>query len=282
MKNILSSGRIPAFFFAISLVVASPTVWAKSAEMTLIPTRVVLEGNTRYATVTVKNSGDGVGRYRIELIDASMGEEGGVQLREDGSRDPFSALDMISISPRSITLKPDEFQTIRLLVKKKEGIADGEYRSHLKVKMVENDLDAETGKPNAENAAIALKPKLVMVIPVIIRYGETSYKATLEEAKIVEGGGDKPNPQARLVLGFEGTRSLVSDVKITHVGTDGKDTLLKFFPGVAIYRGTARRAINIPLEVPAGVNIRSGKITATLLTQEKEGGKVLAEKVVTP
>lgn len=270
--------------FFLSLIMAmfasAQPLWAKSAEMMLVPTRIVLENNDHYATVTVKNSGDGIGRYRIELIDASMQPDGGVKLRDDGSRDPFSALDILSISPRSMTLKPDEYQTVRILVKNPDGLASGEYRSHLKVKMTENDLDAATGQPNAEAASIQLKPKLVMVIPVIIRHGETAYQVTIDDAKLSSGAGD--NSQLELTFGFDGTRSVIGDVRVTHIGEDGTESTLKFFPGVAIYRGTPKRNLTVPLEVSQGISIHKGKIIVSYLTQDKEGSKLMAQKEIVP
>ena len=182
---------LPLARFVFSLACASimlfgaTSSWAKTAELMLVPTRIVLENGAHYATVTVKNSGDGIGRYRIELIDATMQEDGGIKLHDDGSHDQFSALDMLSISPRSMTLKPDEYQTVRILVRNADSLATGEYRSHLKVKMTENDLDADTNEPTPDATSIALKPKLVMVIPIIIRHGETSYQVTIDDAKII-------------------------------------------------------------------------------------------------
>ena len=128
VKLILSSRFFLSLIMVFCTFSGAQPLWAKSAEMMLVPTRIVLENSDHYATVTVKNSGDGIGRYRIELIDASMEEDGGVKLRDDGSRDPFSALDLLSISPRSMTLKPDDYQTIRILVKNPAGLAPGEYR----------------------------------------------------------------------------------------------------------------------------------------------------------
>ncbi len=283
MHSVLSSFSrrvaLSAFLcFCFMPVLPSPAL-AKGAEMLLVPTRVVMEKGARYTTVTIKNSGDATGRYRIELIDASMGEDGGVKLREDGSRDPFSAKDYLSLSPRSMTLKPDQFQTVRLLFKKPADLADGEYRTHLKVKMVENDVDAKEGSADPKAASIAIKPKLVMVIPVIVRHGETSYRVSLDDASI-EGNGK--NARLNMTLGLEGNRSIVGDAKVTHVDAGGKESLLKFFPGIAIYRGTTNRRVAIPLETPDGVNIESGTIKIALLSQEKEGGEVMAQKEIKP
>ncbi len=251
--------------------------------MLLSPTRVVLEGANRFATVTVRNNGDGVGRYKIELVDTVMAENGGIRIREEGSRDEFSAMDMLSLSPRSMTLKPDESQTVRILVKMKGDLPDGEYRSHLQVRMTENDLDLATNKPATDGASVVLKPKMTTVIPVIIRNGATSYKVSVDEAQLVTGGGDgKPVPQVKLALSFSGNRSVLGDVKVTHVAAEGKETQLAFFRGIAIYRGLAKREQTVDLTVPEGVNVHKGRLRVAFMSQEAEGSQVLSEKEITP
>ena len=146
--------------------------------------------------------------------------------------------------------------------------------------MTENDLDAETGQPNPEAASIQLKPKLVMVIPVIIRRGETTYQVTIDDVKLTTGAD--ATPQLDLMFGFDGTRSVIGDVKVTHVAVDGTESTLKFFPGVAIYRGTPKRSLTVPLEVPQGIDIHKGKMIVSYTTQDKEGNKLMAQKEFTP
>ncbi len=60
----------PLSLLVIPLILLAGTSdgMAHNAELLLSPTRIVLENGARYATVTVKNTGDGVGRYVIEVI----------------------------------------------------------------------------------------------------------------------------------------------------------------------------------------------------------------------
>jgi hypothetical protein len=255
---------------------------AGSADLTLAPTRIVLEKDTRYATVNIKNAGDATGRYRIEIVDAAMKDNGGVKLLENGAHDPYSAADYLSISPHSMTLTPGDYQTVRLLVKNQGAMADGEYRSALKVTMTETDIDTLTNRPKGDAVGIIIKPKLIMAIPIIIRHGEGTYHVNIDDAKFVASGGNNTHPQMQLAFSFSGTRSIIGDIKITHVDKNGKDSVLKFFPGVAIYRGVPKISINVPLEIPEGVALHDGKTTVSYLAQESEGGNVMAQKDVMP
>jgi hypothetical protein len=274
--------RLSLYILALGGVLFSTPVFAGSAQLTMAPTRVVLEGSDRYATITIKNSGDAIGRYRIELVDASMQPNGGVKVLEKGERDPFGALEILSISPRTMTLKPDDFQTVRLLVKDTAAIKDGEYRSHLRVRMTENDLNEKTDKPNGDAAGIAIKPRLAMVIPIIVRRGKTHFKVDIADEKLLPPALENGPPQMQVTFGFTGNRSVIGDVRITHTDAAGGQNVLKFFPGVAIYRGTPSRDVIIPLDVPSGVDVHSGKIGITYLSQDKDNAQVLAEKSFTP
>jgi hypothetical protein len=256
---------------------------ARNAELLLSPTRIVLDNGAKYATVTIRNNGDGVGRYKIELVDTIMNENGGIKIREDGSKGDFSAQDIISLSPHSMTLKPDENQVVRILVKNMNELPDGEYKSHLQVRMTENDLDLKTGQPAADGTTITLKPKMTTVIPVIVRKGQTEFKVMLDEAKLIMGGGEgKPSPEISASFSLSGNRSVLGDIKVTHIAADGKETQLVFFRGIAIYRGVTKRTQTVALTVPSGVNIHSGKLDVAFMSQENEGSQVLTSKTIVP
>ena len=278
MKRIL----LVSFALVTLLTMTAAPALAGNAGLLLSPTRVVLENGAKYVTVTVRNTGDGTGRYKIELIDATMDENGGIKVREDGSKDEFSAIGMLSLSPSNMTLRPDEGQVVRLLVKNQNDLPDGEYRSHLQVRMTESDLDPDTSKP-VEGTGIAIKSKITTIIPVIIRKGQTAYTLTLDSAKLLTGGGDnKQAPEVKVGISFAGNRSILGDIKVTHIAPDGKEAQLAFLQGVAIYRGVAKRTQTVALTVPEGVALRTGHLRVDFLSQENEGSHVLSEKEITP
>ena len=267
--------------FAV-MTICSSQAMAGNASLLLSPTRVVLENGTRYTAISIRNTGDATGRYKIEMVDATMDENGGIKILEDGGKDEFSARDMVSLSPSNLTLNPEENQTVRLLVKNKSELPDGEYRSHLQVKITEANLNPDTNKP-AEGTGIAIQTKMTTVIPVIIRKGQTSYTVKIDDATLMAGGGDnKQAPEVKVSMSFSGNRSLLGDIKVAHIAKDGKETQLAFLRGIAIYRGVTKRNQIVSLTVPEGVNIHSGSLRVSCLSQENEGSHVLSEKVITP
>jgi len=270
--------------FAVGLLVFSPACMAKNADILLSPTRLIFENNSKFMTVYVRNNGDATGRYKIEVVDTKMSENGAIEILPEGTKDAHSAQDYISLSPRALTLKPDENQPVRILIKNMSALPDGEYRSHLQVRMTDNDLDSSANDSSPEGATIVIKPMITTVIPMIVRKGATDYKVSLDQAKLVPttDGTGKEKQEVQLTFGLTGNRSALGDVKVTHIAQDGKETQLAFFQGIAIYRDVAKRTQNVALDIPTGVNIHSGKIEVTFVTQENEGRKLLATKVFTP
>lgn len=261
---------------ALTLILGtSLSASAKQAQLLLLPTRIVLEKNDRFVTITVKNRGDATGSYRIAVEDMLMPENGPIRELKSGETDPYSAKDMIRISPRQMTLAPEESQNIRLMVRKPRDLADGEYRSHLRVTLVNDNVeeDEKSDQPK-DNFVIAVKPRLSLVIPVIIRHGKTDYSVNIEQLNLHK------TSQPTLDIGFTrtGNRSSMGDIRVIYIKPDGKEAVLKELPGVAIYRSVANRQLSIPLEMPKGVSLGSGKIRVTYTTQKEEGSTVLASK----
>ncbi len=258
-------------------VSGSQIAYARNAGLLLSPTRLVFGNGQRYATVTVRNNGDGVGRYVIEMVDATMAENGGIKILDQGVQQPNSALDLVSISPHSITLKPDDYQTIRILVKNKPDLPDGEYRSHLQVRMTQADISNDDITPDPQQTVIVPRALLTTVIPVIIRKGETHFALTIDDAKLAVAAGQ---PQIDLVMSFSGNCSVIGDVKVSHTAPNGTVTQLAFYRGIAIYRDVKKRTQPVPLEVPKGVNIHQGKIDVAFMSQDMPAAKVLAQKSI--
>jgi len=268
---------------AISAVFFLPTAaTAKQAQLLLYPTRIVLDNNERTAALTLKNTGDASGTYRAELIEMNMSENSIDEIPE-GQPAPYSAKKLLRISPRSITLAPGEEQDIRLLIRKPANTEDGEYRSHLKITMTESNVEeaaAREANPTVtKGVTIAVRPRLSLVIPVIIRYGKTSYTIKIISAKLHYDKDEtgKKHPSVDVVLLRDGNRSSMGDLDITYINEAGKQTLVKHMAGIPVYRPTDRRNVSIPLDVPNGTTIQKGSLHVVYRAQEKEGSGIIAE-----
>lgn len=253
----------------------SPSRADEKAEITLLPTRIVMGKTDRFATVTVKNSGQAEGNYTTDLIDMQMREDGMVVPLPEGQADEFSAKPYLHMAPRSFTLKPGESQNVRILLRKPENLAPGEYRSHLQVRLANDNVTA-AAKPVKNSTAIAVKTNIVLVIPVIFRNGDTTLSMKIEDAKLTHDA--RGAPVLDMYLARTGDRSSMGDIAVNYIPPGGgSPKLLKSFPGVPVYRPTARRLIAVPLDVPPGTNLGEGTLDITYTAQAKEGGQQLAE-----
>lgn len=248
----------------------------------LFPTRFVLGPEDRTVTVDIVNKGDATGAYRIELIDMVMPEDGSIRQLDEGETDPYSLKKFARISPRRAEIRPDGVQKVRINIRRPRGLADGEYRSHLKVTLTENNLDNADEEAARDKVSIRIKSRLAFTIPIIIRQGETSYHVAIKDASLYYADADngKQSPMLNLLLTHEGTRSSMGDIKVYHIAPGGKSTVVSFHPGVAVYRTAALRRVRIPLSIPMGLTLDKGQLRITYVEKEDEGGKLIAEKVL--
>jgi hypothetical protein len=244
----------------------------------MLPTRVIMENSDRFTTVVIKNVGNATGNFSVDMIDMEMKEDGLVVPLEEGKADAYSAIPYLRVAPRSITLKPGETQNVRVMLRKPETLAPGEYRSHMRVKLDNDNVEGteENEEKPVKEAQISVKANLVLIIPVIVRHGETTMSVKIDSPKLAHDAHGKP--QLDLALLLEGTRSSMGDFVISYMASDNKSQVIKNFPGVPVYRSVARRQVSIPMDdIPAGVNLSTGKLDIVYQAQEKEGGKKLAE-----
>ncbi|MEZ0260435.1 MAG: hypothetical protein ACAH80_05455 [Alphaproteobacteria bacterium] len=259
--------RLAALALACLLFIPG-AAFAKNAEIMLLPTRVVMEKNDRQGTIVIKNTGDATGNFTIELVDMKMLENGNVVPYETGEEAQFSATKLIHIAPKSMTLKAGETQNVRLLLRKPETLEPGEYRTHLRVRLVDENADAPS--PGA-NAGIQVKANLVIVIPIIVRQGATSLAMNIESPRLTRD--NRGNASVEMYLLREGNRSSMGDITVTC-----GQQVVKTFMGIAVYRPTTRRFVSVPLdETPKGLDPSSCNLGISYVAQQKEGGGKLAE-----
>lgn len=282
MLNWTKKYRLIALVCVI-FITATPSVYAQKAGLMLFPTRFVLDESERSVAIDIINKGDARGSYRIEMVDMKMPETGSIRELMEGETEPYSITDFVRISPRRVVLRPNEVQKVRILIRRPGDLPDGEYRSHLKVTLTEDNLDAIADENRSQNISIKIKPRLAFTVPIILRQGKTDYKVSIDDANVYYGERDMSREKPILKLNFshEGTQSAMGDIKVSHVGPDGTNTVVNFQPGIAIYRDTNRRIVDFPLSLPEGLKLQSGELYITYLEKIIEGeteGKLIAEK----
>jgi hypothetical protein len=174
--------RLRWLFLAFSLLLPQ-AAHANRAQVMMLPPRVVMENNDRYATIVIRNIGDATGDFTVGLQDMKMLETGMVVPPDPGEAPQYSALPYLHITPRSMTLKPGETQSVRLMLRVPENLEPGEYRAHAYVRLVNDNADAPANQAG-KDAVIAVKANLVIIIPVIVRHGATTLSMGIADARL--------------------------------------------------------------------------------------------------
>src|SRR5665213_3502643 len=203
--------RLRWLFLAFSLLLPQ-AAHANRAEVMMLPWRVVMENNDRYSTIVIRNTGNATGDFTVGLQDMKMLETGMIVPLDPGETPQYSAMPYIHITPKSMTLKPGETQTVRLLLRVPENLEPGEYRTHVKVWLVNDNTDAPVNTAG-KDAVIALKANLVIVIPVIVRHGATPLSMGIADPKLSHDA--RGMPSVDMYLTREGNSSSMGDISVT-------------------------------------------------------------------
>jgi hypothetical protein len=164
LELIMSNLFHPAI--ASLLVLACVASTASAQEIMLTPGTLVLDAKDRSGEITVGNPGDSVASFRVEDSAFIQADDG--QLSANSAAKPaFSAQEMLRVGPRRFVLASGEGQTVRVAARVPEGLAPGEYRSHLSVtNLAEQKARADIGSAGSSN------PNSVSIsIPMHVAYG---------------------------------------------------------------------------------------------------------------
>ena len=252
------------------------------SQLTVIPKRIVFSKNMRSAQVTIINSGDETGTFRISLNNKRMSPAGRLEdAKSAGPEDRF-ADKIIRFSPRQVVLDPGKSQIVRLGLRKPSGLEDGEYRSH----MLFSAIPIESGKSIKESVkptsglTISLTAIVGISIPIIIRHGETLAEVAIVSANLVPRKENEDNPHIMVEFERRGNRSVYGDILAEYITDKGERKIVAQIGGIAVYTPGEKRSLKIPIVVPPDVELRSGHIQVLYRSPADQGGKVMAQAQV--
>ena len=265
---------------ALLLVLALPPLPAL-AELMLNPNRVVLAKNQRAAQVELINNSAEPTTYRISVVNRRMTETGEfVSVTEAGPDDRFADA-MISYSPRQVTLQPGSTQVVRLMIRKPDGLAEGEYRSHLHFEQIPEagaqPNSIETGAKGPQRIGVVIKTLIGASIPVIVRHGTCDAKVTLTALALQPGEQGKA-PLLAFRIERTGNSSVYGDLSATFTPRGGPAKVVGKAGGVAVYAPNPLRRAMLPLG--PGTRLAGGELRLTYRERPEAGAAVLAEAVL--
>ena len=269
---------------------------ASGANLNISPKRVTLDRSHRTATVFVFNQGTDTATFDISLVDRAMMPNGQILAVSDAGASADtqavaervkSALDVLQVSPRRITLSPGQGQTIRLrLARVPDSSGAGELRSHLTISSLPpRDAGTTAEAASASNTAGAelrfqINALFGLSVPAIVRLADPDVRAGIENPRISfehVGGPDSPvAPVLSLDLVRQGASSLYGNLEIKSAGQP-KEPSLGVARGVGVYPEIDRRSIQIVLSrAPAP----GEHVEVSFTDDDTSPGKLLAKLVL--
>lgn len=273
-----------AAFLACLLVLTGlslPTKVFAAGQLMVAPTRIVFEGRQRTAHVNLVNTGDATATYRISLVQRRMTDTGEFLVVDEALPGEMFLDGMVRFAPRLVELPPGKGQTIRLMLRKKADLAEGEYRSHLLFRALPPAADKSIEalqSGNEQQLTIQLMPVIGITIPVIMRHGQTEAAISFADLNL---GRESPSQDAPLVLHMNmlrtGNRSTYGDLVVFFTPRDGKEKVVAQANGVAVYTPNAKRHVRLRLQPSQGTSLSDGRLRVVYRAPQADGGSILAE-----
>ena len=229
-------------------------------DLLITPRRVVFEGSKRSMDLNLANTGKDTATYAISLMQIRMKEDGGFETITDPDPGQRFADRNIRFFPRSVTLGPNEAQTVKIQLIRSNELEPGEYRSHFYFRSIPkiSPLGEKEKSKDTTTISVMLTPVFGITIPAIIRVGESTAKVTFSDLGF-EMANDTV-PRFTLVFNRSGNMSVFGDLTVDHISTLGKITRVGIANGVAVYTPNIKRKFQFNLNRVPGVDFRTGTL----------------------
>lgn len=244
--------------FVFSISTMAPIV--AQGNLLVYPTRIVFDGKKNIKKVFLTNTGSKKAIYNISFVEYKMtknGEMKVVLLPEEGLKFASSNLRFF---PRKVILEPYQSQTLKVQLRNTKNLVEGEYRSHLYFRAVEDegDLQDVSKKKDTVNISVKLKPIFGISIPCIFRIGENTTVVSLSDLEL-----KTVNFEERILkfnLNRIGNMSIYGDLSINYIDKNNKVLKVGQINGVGVYTPGNLRIIRIKLKSSKNMNFDEGKL----------------------
>lgn len=273
---------LPSCLFRCFLILlpqlVSSTLQAQG-NLLVTPNRIVFEGQQKIQELNLANTGTDTASYQISFMEIRMKEDGTFeQINEPDSGQHFAST-YLRLFPRSVTLAPNEAQSVKVQLSRSAQIPPGEYRSHLYFRAEPQDNPSGNRKTSGDSAAISvtLTPVFGITIPAIIRIGIPDTRVSLSDLSL---SFNEAIPLLQAVFHREGDMSVYGDIRIEHISPKGTVTTAGLLKGVAVYTPTPQRKMNIRLNNTGDIDYHTGSLRI-VYTEHTEQSKTPPKELAT-
>ena len=267
---------------ALLLVIATfvlPHQLRAQGDLLITPRRVVFEGNKQSQELTLANTGNDTARYNVSFLQYRMTEEGAFEEINQPDSGQYFADAYLRFFPRSVTLAPNEAQTVRMQFRRRPDMKNAEYRSHVYFRAVPDekplgDLPAQ----DSASIGIRLIPIFGISIPVIVRVGDLKADVSIIDANLTA----KSDSITELALTFsrKGDKSVYGDLTVNYQSVGGEAIEVGLVRGIAVYTPNTQRHFTLQLQNLQGVDYTLGKLTIKYQASSDLEPELFAEKEV--
>lgn len=268
-KQLLRFSTLSFLFFFIF----STEISTAQGDLMIMPKRLVFDGSQRSQEINLANTGSDTAVYAISFVNYKMTETGNFEQVEEPEEGQRFAEGFLRYFPRRVTLAPNEAQTVRVQLTRTGNLEQGEYRSHMYFRAVEEQTAlGEEEVQEGEGISINIKTVFGISIPIIIRQGESTTQLNLEDIELLREG---ENPKLSLVLNRSGNMSVYGNIKVDHISPKGEKTEIGIVKGVSVYTPNNKRNFSFELRNAGEVDLSQGKLEVSYF---EEQGQTLAKE----
>ena len=270
----------PLLIYFIILMLASFISLKVSAQGNLLitPKRVVFEDSKKSEELNLANIGKDSATYIISFIQIRMKDDGTVEKITEPDSGQIFADKYVRFFPRTVTLAPNEAQTVKIQLTRNAEIMPGEYRSHLYFRATSSNQPLGEDDPKKKKdtgISVKLIPIFGISMPVIVRMGESTTEISLSNFQIHR----EADPFITLTFNRKGNMSSYGDLSIEHVSSQGKVTQVGIVRGLSVYTPNTTRNFSLPLSKVANVDYNSGKLRAVYSDQSPKPKKLAETEI---
>ncbi len=270
ISRFLSPLNLLPVVFNISLLFSVATY--AQGNLLVTPKRVVFEGTNRSEELNLANIGKDSATYVISFIQIRMKDDGTFERITEPDSAQFFADKNLRVFPRTVTLAPNEAQTVKLQVTKSDSLTSGEYRSHLYFRAIPKETPlGEVANNKDTSISVKLVPIFGISIPAIIRVGMPN--VTTSFSNIAFTIDSNATPLIKLTINRSGNISVYGDILVDHISAQGKVSRVGVAKGLSVYTPNRQRNFSLQLNT-SGVNYRAGKLRITYADQTSKANKL--------
>ena len=245
-----------------------PGILSAQGDLMIMPKRLVFDGSQRSQEINLANTGSDTAVYAISFVNYKMTEYGNFEQVENPEQGQRFAEDFLRYFPRRVSLAPNEAQTIRVQLTRTGNLEQGEYRSHMYFRAVEEQTALGEGEAQeGEGISVNIKTVFGISIPIIIRHGESTTKIELSN---IELNSTEEKPKLSLLLNRTGNMSVYGNIKVDHVSPEGETTEVGMVKGVSVYTPNRKRNFSFELRNAGNVDLSRGKLRISYTEESGE------------